>query len=72
MIIIKSKNGVPSIKGRLCSFGSKKTRNIIESFFEVNKEFVLPKKYMVIVTENDFAKIIKKPKPNNWDYSLGQ
>ena len=60
MIVVKDKNGRPSIDGRNCSYQSKKIRSLIEMLFEVNKEFVLPKKYTYVVTElNGFAKIIK-------------
>ncbi len=60
MIVIKDKDGIPSIDGRYCSYQTKKIRSLIRSFFEVNKEFVLPKKYTYVVTElNGFAKIIK-------------
>ncbi len=59
-IIVKDKNGSPSIDGRRCSYQTKKIRSYILSFFEVNKEFVLPKKYTYVVTNlNGFAKIIK-------------
>lgn len=63
MVVIKDKNGRPSIDGMNCSYQTKKIRSLIQSFFEVNKEFVLPKKYTYVVTElNGFAKIIKAPK----------
>ncbi len=62
MIIVKNKNGRPSIGGMNCSYQTKKIRSLIEMLFEVNKEFILPKKYTYLVTElNGFAKIIKVP-----------
>lgn len=53
-------HGVAYIDGRMCSFETKEIRSIIEEFAEVNKEFILPKKYDYVVTElNGFAKIIE-------------
>ena len=55
------KDGLPTIDGRICSYETKKIRSIIQSFAEVNNEFVLPIKYTYVITEgNGFAKIVKR------------
>lgn len=63
MIKVEVKNGLPHIEDRLCSYETKKIRTMIQDFSEVNKEFILPKKYTFVITDvNGFAKIIKAPK----------
>jgi len=63
MMVVKNKHGRPSIDGMYCSYQTKKIRGFIQMLFEVNKEFILPKKYTYVVTKlNGFAKIIKSPK----------
>ncbi len=60
MIKVEVKNGLPHIDGRICSYETKEIRSEVQEFAEVNKEFILPKKYTYVVTElNGFAKIIK-------------
>lgn len=63
VILVKNRNGYAFINGKPCSFETKKIRKFISEMLEVNKSFVLPKKYTYVITEiNGFAKIIKTPK----------
>lgn len=59
-IIVEEKYGIPHIDGRLVSYETKKIRSEIQSFFQVNKIFVLPKKYTYVVTPMGKAKIINR------------
>ena len=62
MIKIEDKNGTPAINGITCTFQTVEIRSEIEGMFEVNKEFVLPKKYTYKVMPSKFhgqvAKIV--------------
>lgn len=59
MVVVKVENGHPIIEGRMCSYGDDQVRSEILSFSEVNEVFILPKKYIYVITELNFAKIIK-------------
>ena len=53
-ILIKDKDGHPSINGVTCTFETKKIRREIEGFFEVNQSFYLPTRYTFEIMSSVF------------------
>lgn len=65
---VKAKYGLPSIDGIVCTYETKKIRAQIESFFQENRVFILPDRYIYKIMPSKFwgkvAKIGYKKKLN--------